>query len=332
MAQVINPIEQFSDTSGNPLNSGYVYIGTANLNPETNPVAVYWDSGYTTPAAQPLRTSGGYIYRNGVPAQVYLASAGNYSITIRDHAGALVRSLSSFSMTDSSSTANISGGASGSLPYQTAASTTGMLPVGTNGQILTLAGGIPTWASTSSSYDATNVAITGGTINGTTLGATTRSSARFTTVNASSTITPNTVAGIVGTTLGDSAQAGSVGEVITRKLTFTAFVSTSINIELYVDLTAGHWMVFGSFMVSPAGGTTITRVTAGLEDTPGLPVVPYFATVGLVSSLGNYFGYPFPTRLFNYTAGATRVYGVVNPVFSGGTATCDGVLTAVRIR
>ena len=41
---------------------------------------------------------------------------------------------------------NISGGAAGSLPYQTAANTTGMLAAGTNGQVLTLASGVPTWS------------------------------------------------------------------------------------------------------------------------------------------------------------------------------------------
>jgi len=51
-----SPFEMFTDTSGNPLEDGYLYIGTAGLNPETNPVAVYWDDGLTLAAAQPIRT------------------------------------------------------------------------------------------------------------------------------------------------------------------------------------------------------------------------------------------------------------------------------------
>jgi len=51
---------------------------------------------------------------------------------------------------DYSNTAtNITGGASGSLPYQTAAGATTMLPIGTNGFILSVSGGNPAWTSVS---------------------------------------------------------------------------------------------------------------------------------------------------------------------------------------
>jgi hypothetical protein len=42
---------------------------------------------------------------------------------------------------------NIAGGAAGSVPYQTAADVTAFLAAGSNGQVLTLAGGIPSWAT-----------------------------------------------------------------------------------------------------------------------------------------------------------------------------------------
>jgi hypothetical protein len=45
---------------------------------------------------------------------------------------------------------NLSGGAGGSLPYQTAAGSTTMLPIGTNGYILSVSGGNPSWASVGS--------------------------------------------------------------------------------------------------------------------------------------------------------------------------------------
>lgn len=63
--------------------------------------------------------------------------------------------------------AGLAGGAAGSLPYQTALNTTGFLAAGTNGQILTLAGGVPTWATPGSS-GVTSIA-TAGTVNGITL-------------------------------------------------------------------------------------------------------------------------------------------------------------------
>jgi hypothetical protein len=40
---------------------------------------------------------------------------------------------------------NLAGGAAGSLPYQSAANTTAMLPVGSTGQLLTVSGGLPAW-------------------------------------------------------------------------------------------------------------------------------------------------------------------------------------------
>ena len=42
---------------------------------------------------------------------------------------------------------NIAGGAAGSLPYQTAADVTAFLAAGSNGQVLTLASGVPSWAT-----------------------------------------------------------------------------------------------------------------------------------------------------------------------------------------
>lgn len=85
------PFTNFQDSSGQPLESGYIFIGTVNLNPETNPVSVFWDSALTIPAAQPLRTAGGYIVRNGTPAKIY-SSAASWSITVKDRNLALIYS------------------------------------------------------------------------------------------------------------------------------------------------------------------------------------------------------------------------------------------------
>lgn len=76
------PFPVFTGADGTPLEAGYIYIGSANQNPETNPVSVYWDSALTIPAAQPIRTVGGYPSRNGAPARIYVD--GDYSVTVRD--------------------------------------------------------------------------------------------------------------------------------------------------------------------------------------------------------------------------------------------------------
>jgi hypothetical protein len=49
--------------------------------------------------------------------------------------------------TSATTATNLAGGATGSLPYQSGAGATTFLAAGTNGQVLTLAGGVPTWAA-----------------------------------------------------------------------------------------------------------------------------------------------------------------------------------------
>jgi hypothetical protein len=63
--------------------------------------------------------------------------------------------------------ASLAGGAAGSLPYQTATNVTGFLAAGTNGQVLTLASGVPSWA-TPTTGTVTSIA-TAGTVSGITL-------------------------------------------------------------------------------------------------------------------------------------------------------------------
>jgi hypothetical protein len=83
------PFPVFYDRSGEPLENGYVWIGQANLNPQTNPIQVYFDKNLTQPAAQPLRTLAGYIANAGTPAQIYVDAA-NYSILVQDKNGTMV--------------------------------------------------------------------------------------------------------------------------------------------------------------------------------------------------------------------------------------------------
>ncbi len=88
LTQLAPPYPIFTDKNGDPLDNGYLYFGEVNKNPETNPIQVYYDSAFTQPAAQPLRTSNGYVMRNGSPAAVYAGV--NFSVTIRDKNNALV--------------------------------------------------------------------------------------------------------------------------------------------------------------------------------------------------------------------------------------------------
>ena len=73
---------------------------------------------------------------------------------------------------------NIAGGAAGSLPYQSSANTTTFLAAGTNGQVLTLALGVPAWTNASVGT-VTSVSGTG-TVSGITLTGTVTSSGSLT--------------------------------------------------------------------------------------------------------------------------------------------------------
>jgi hypothetical protein len=82
------PYPAFAGADGQPLENGYIWIGTVNLNPQVNPISVYWDSALTIPAAQPIRTLNGYPSYQGTPSRFYAAS--DYSIQVLDSKGSVV--------------------------------------------------------------------------------------------------------------------------------------------------------------------------------------------------------------------------------------------------
>lgn len=80
----------FTETDGQPLENGYIWIGTANLDPQGNPINVYWDAALTQLAGQPIRTQGGYPVNSGTPARLYVNS--DYSIRVMNKNGSAVYS------------------------------------------------------------------------------------------------------------------------------------------------------------------------------------------------------------------------------------------------
>jgi hypothetical protein len=88
MPQFRQPAVQLNDLDGNPLQNGKLYFGLPNLNPETNPVTVYWDSLSTQPAAQPIATLNGYPVRNGNIADLYVPNY--FSLTVKNNQNSIV--------------------------------------------------------------------------------------------------------------------------------------------------------------------------------------------------------------------------------------------------
>lgn len=82
------PYPAFAGADGLPLENGYIWIGVVNLNPQVNPIAVYWDSALTISAVQPIRTLNGYPVYLGTSSRFYVNT--DYSIQVLDSKGSVV--------------------------------------------------------------------------------------------------------------------------------------------------------------------------------------------------------------------------------------------------
>jgi len=94
---------------------------------------------------------------------------------------------------------NIAGGAAGSLPYQTAADVTAFLAAGSNGQVLTLASGVPSWA-TPTTGTVTSVGGTG-TVSGISLSGTVTTTGNLTLGGALDLSAPPAIGGTTANTV-----------------------------------------------------------------------------------------------------------------------------------
>jgi hypothetical protein len=130
----------------------------------------------STQAASAVAITGGTI--NGVT--IGGTTAGAVTATTFTGAGTgLTGTASSLSIGGTAALATyLAGGAAGSLPYQSGANVTTFLAAGTNGQVLTLASGVPSW-SNAATGTVTSVSGTG-TVNGITLTGTVTSSGSIT--------------------------------------------------------------------------------------------------------------------------------------------------------
>ena len=113
---------------------------------------------------------------------------------------------------------NIAGGATGSLPYQSALDTTAFLAAGTNGQVLTLSAGVPVWTTPTT---GTVTSVSGaGTVNGLTLTGTVTSSGSLTLGGTLDLSSPPAIGGttantVRGTTITATTQFTGAGTGLT---------------------------------------------------------------------------------------------------------------------
>jgi hypothetical protein len=95
-------------------------------------------SQVTSGTIDSARLSGAYTGITGLGTLLDLTVTNTITGSISGNAG---------TATTATTATNLGGGALGSVPYQTGAGATSFLAVGANGQVLTLAAGVPTWAT-----------------------------------------------------------------------------------------------------------------------------------------------------------------------------------------
>jgi len=136
------------------------------------------------------RLSGSYTGITGLGTLLDLTVTNTITGSISGNAG---------TATTATTATNLGGGASGSVPYQTAAGATSFLAVGSNGQVLTLASGVPTWA-TPTVGTVTSVGGTG-TVSGISLSGTVTTSGNLTLGGALDLSAPPAIGGTTANTI-----------------------------------------------------------------------------------------------------------------------------------
>ena len=171
------------------------------------------------------RISGSYSGITGVGTLLDLTVTNTITGSINGNAAT---ATTAGSATTATTATNIAGGASGSLPYQTASGTTSLLAKGTDGQILALASGLPAWID---NQVGTVTSVSGtGTVSGISLSGTVTSSGSLTLGGSLDLSSPPAIGGtlpnsIIASTLtvNDTTTLGSSN---TDTVNFTARINS----------------------------------------------------------------------------------------------------------
>lgn len=153
-------------------------------------------SQITSGTIDTARISGAYTGITGLGTLLDLTVTNTITGSISGNAAT---ATTAGSATTATTATNLAGGASGSVPYQTAAGATFMLAAGSNGQVLTLAGGVPSWA-TPTVGTVTSVGGTG-TVSGITLSGTVTSTGNLTLGGALDLTAPPAIGGTTANTI-----------------------------------------------------------------------------------------------------------------------------------
>jgi hypothetical protein len=194
---------------------------------------------------------------------------------------------------------NLAGGAAGSLPYQSAAGTTAMLAAGANGQVLTLASGLPSWA-TPTTGTVTSVSGTG-TVSGISLSGTVTSTGSLTLGGTLDLSAPPAIGG--------ATPAAITGTTITAN---TKFVGTNFDASGSAGGALRNASGAACLQWGAGGGVNLTLDGA-------FNMNPANATISIA-----------PTGTGTLTVNPATA-GTINNVAIGGTTALAGTFTDLRI-
>jgi hypothetical protein len=204
--------------------------------------------------------------------------------------------------TSATTATNLAGGATGSLPYQTASGTTTFLAAGTDGFVLRLAAGVPTWGT---DYTGTVTSVGGtGTVSGISLSGTVTSTGNLTlggTLDLSAPpaiggTTANTITGttitantkFVGTNFDASGSGG--GALRTSSSASVLQWGAGGGVNLTLDGAFNMNPANATIQISPTGTGTLTvnPATAGTMNNMAIggstPAAGAFTTLSITST------------------------------------------------
>jgi hypothetical protein len=249
----------------------------------------------STQAASSVTITGGTI--NGTTIGGTTAAAVN-ATTFTGAGTGLTGTATSLSIGGNAATAtsattatNIAGGAAGSVPYQTASGTTTLLAAGTDGYVLKLAAGVPTWAA-GASGSVTSVAqsFTGGLISVSGSPITTSGTLALTVAGTSGGIPYFSSATTWATSAALAANALVIGGgagVAPSTITTGTGVVTALGVNTG---SAGAFVVNGGALGTPSSGT-VTNLTGtasiNINGTVGAttPTTGSFTTLTVTSTV-----------------------------------------------
>jgi hypothetical protein len=264
-------------------------------------------------------TLSGLVFGNGTSAMTAATAAQVVSVI---GATFVTNATNATNAVSATTATNIAGGLSGSIPYQTGAGATALLPSGTNGQVLTLTAGLPAWVSVSGTGTVTSVDGSGGTTGLTLTGGP---------ITSSGTLTLGGTLAVANGGTGAATLTGYVKGSGTGVMTASATIPNT-------DITGlGTMSTQAASSVAITGGsingTSLGATTAGsakvttLDIASGLTLATLAGTSGQVLTSAGAGFVPTWTTAATGTVTSVAGTGTVNGLTLTGTVTSSGSLT-----